>query len=300
MTAAIGRATELRYGGLEQFPTRGGSGGIDYCVAGSRPYALEFCNRADVICLLLGEIVSTTRFEDDTEERLIFQGETAAFHPRQSRVRVAASSVHHGFIAFSYSDAFQAGVSDSSLNEARRAGSANNIGQRPIRHLARYARERMRTRRPFDPLELQYLGGLVYLETIRGLRTVRPAKAAGLSDGEFGRIAAFIDAELDGDISCARIAAAVDLPLRVVFEGMKARTGMSPYQFVLARRTDKARELLTHSDLPITEVALACGFASQQHLTATLSRRLGSTPGELRPRPWHATSGPPSPLLCGE
>ncbi|MGO4832111.1 hypothetical protein AB4144_07415, partial [Rhizobiaceae sp. 2RAB30] len=93
MTAAIGRARDVRYGGLEQFPIRGGVGGIDYCIAGSRPYALEFTNGVDVICLLLGDVMSTTRYEDDAEERLVFQGETSAFHPRRGRVRVAASHV---------------------------------------------------------------------------------------------------------------------------------------------------------------------------------------------------------------
>jgi len=282
LTAAIGRARQVRYGGLEQFPIKGGFGGIEYCIAGSQPYALEFSNGSDVICLLLGDIFSKTKFEDDGEERLVFQGETAAFHPRYGNVRVAASSVRHGFIAFSYSDAFQAAVSDRSLSEARKAGSTNNIGLKSIRHLARYARERIRARRPLDPLEIQYLGGLVYLETMQGLRAVRPVTTIGLSDGEFRRITTFIDGELEGDISCARIAKSVDLPLRVVFDGMKARTGLSPYQFVLERRIDKARDLLTHSDLPIAEVALACGFASQQHLTATLSRKLGNTPRRLR------------------
>ncbi|BCH21166.1 helix-turn-helix domain-containing protein [Mesorhizobium sp. L-8-3] len=284
MAAAIGRARDVRYGGLEQFPIRGGVGGIDYCIAGSRPYALEFMNGVDVICLLLGDVVSTTRFEDDAEEPLVFRGETAAFHPRRGRVRVAASHVRHGFIAFSYSDEFQTDVCDVRLSEARRAGSTNNIGGGSIRHLARYARERMRGERSLDPLELQYLGGLVYLETMNGLQAVRPARRAGLSDGEFRRIADFVEAGLDGDISCARIARAVDLPLRVVFDGMKVRTGLSPYQFVLARRIDKACELLARSGLPIAEIALACGFASQQHLTATLSRKLGSTPRRLRDR----------------
>ena len=282
MIAAIGRARQLRYGGLEQFPVRGSHGGVDYCIAGSKPYALEFANGSDVICLLLGDIFSKTRFEDDTEEQLVFQGETAAFHPRHGNVRVAASSVRHGFIAFAYSDEFQAAISDRSLKEARKAGSTNNIRQKSIRHLACYARERIRLRRSLDPLEIQYLGGMVYLETVQGLRTVRPVNSAGLSDGEFARISTFIDAELEGDISCARIAKAVDLPLRVIFDGMKARTGLSPYQFVLEKRVGKAQDLLTHSDLSIAEIAFRCGFASQQHLTATLSKRLGSTPHRLR------------------
>jgi AraC family transcriptional regulator len=284
VTASIGRAQQLRYDGLEQFATRGSYGGISYCVAGSRPYALEFANDADVICLLLGDIVSRTRFEDDREKPLVFQGETAAFHPRHGNVRVAASSVRHGFIAFAYSDEFQATISDRSLKEARKAGSTNNIRLKSIRHLACYARERIRQRRSLDPLEIQYLGGMVYLETLQGLRSVRPVNTVGLSDAEFARISAFIDGELEGDISCARIASAVDLPLRVIFEGMKVRTGLSPYQFVLERRVERAEQLLRQTELSIAEIAFQCGFASQQHLTATLSRKLGDTPHRLRAR----------------
>jgi AraC family transcriptional regulator len=51
---------------------------------------------------------------------------------------------------------------------------------------------------------------------------------------------------------------------------------------VLHRRVARAEQLLTHSELAISEIALACGFASQQHLTATLSRKLGNTPRRLR------------------
>jgi AraC family transcriptional regulator len=40
--------------------------------------------------------------------------------------------------------------------------------------------------------------------------------------------------------------------------------------------------MLRDTDASIAEVACACGFSSQQHLTATLSRRLGRTPRRLR------------------
>lgn len=282
MAATIGRASPIRYGGLEQFLTRGSHGGVEYCIAGSKPYALEFANGSDVICLLLGDIVSRTRFEDDREKPLVFQGETAAFHPRQGNVRVAASSVRNGFVAFSYSDEFQASISDRSLREARKSGSSNNIRRASIRHLARYARERLRLRGALSPLEIQYLGGMVYIETVDGLSDVRPVGRAGLTDAGFRRLTEFIDEEMENDISCERLARALDLPLRVLFDGIKARTGLSAYQFVLHRRIARAEELLTGSDLAISEIALACGFASQQHLTATLSKKLGNTPRRLR------------------
>ena len=49
-----------RFRGLEQFGVRGDADGVGYCIAGAKPYALEFSNNADVICLLLGDINTTT------------------------------------------------------------------------------------------------------------------------------------------------------------------------------------------------------------------------------------------------
>ena len=63
---------------------------------------------------------------------------------------------------------------------------------------------------------------------------------------------------------------------------MKARTGLSPYSSCWSGASDRAQELLPHSDLSIAEIAFRCGFASQQHLTATLSKKLGNTPHRLR------------------
>lgn len=282
MVAPIARAAAASHGGLDQFTMRPSLAGVEYCVAGASPYALEFENAADVICLLLGDIVSRTQFEDDREHSLVFRGETTAFHPRHGRVKVAARSVRHGFIAFSYSDDFQRSVSDVSLAAARLNGSANNIRGEAIRHLARYARERLATGGELDPLEIQYLGGLVYVETIRALEPGKAGNPLGISDMAFRRITEFVEAELETDISCDMLAKAADLPLRSVFHGIRLRTGLSPYQFVINARLARARHLLESSNEPISEIALACGFASQQHLTATMSRKLGHTPGRLR------------------
>ena len=65
--------------GLEQFHLRGDANGVGYCIADAKPYALEFSNSADVICLLLGDINSNTKFEDDREKPLVFLGDSTAF-----------------------------------------------------------------------------------------------------------------------------------------------------------------------------------------------------------------------------
>jgi AraC family transcriptional regulator len=276
------RDSAHHFKGLEQFRLVASTGGINYCIADGRPYSLEFSNDFDVICLLLGDINSKAKFEDDREKQLTFLGETSAFHPRGGNVRVAASDVRHGFIAFGYSPEFQGAIDDFNVGRAREQGSKNNIRKSAIRHLAKYARTRIQSAEPLSAMEVQYLATLVFLETVRHLGAMRADARIGLSDQEFGDICAFIDAELENEISCLKISQAVKLPLRVIFDGVKARTGFSPYRFVLEKRIDRARDLLETTDVPISDVALACGFSSQQHLTSTLSAKLGTTPYRLR------------------
>lgn len=270
------------YRGLDQFGLTGSIEGMSFCIAGARPYALDLDTDRDVICLLLGAIHSTCSFEDDRESEFTFFGESTAFHPRAGHIRVRAGDVKRGFIAFGYTDAFQQ-IADHGDGIGRRVShSRSNLQSERIKHLARYARSRLAEGRGMDRFEMQCLGSLVYLETTRRLCQGQPAPPATLSGRDFARIVEFILQELENPISCPQLAEVVNLPLRVVFDGMKTRTGMTPYRFVIEKRVERARHLLKNSDLPIAEVAYACGFSSQQHLTTTLSRLTGVTPMKLR------------------
>jgi AraC family transcriptional regulator len=51
---------------------------------------------------------------------------------------------------------------------------------------------------------------------------------------------------------------------------------------VIGLRLEMAQDLLVHSRLGLAEIATTCGFSSQQHMTATMQRHLGITPGRLR------------------
>jgi AraC family transcriptional regulator len=268
--------------GLEQFHRRGDANGVGYCIAGAKPYALEFTNSADVICLLLGDINSNAKFEDDREKPLVFLGDSTAFHPRVGNVRVRAGDVRHGFIAFSYAGDFQNVLDDESIEDLRHGGSRNNIRNDAIRFLARYVRERLRRPEGLQALELQFLALGTYVETMRQLAVARPARRDMLSDLEFARLCAYIEGNLEEKLSCADLSRAINLPLRVIYDSVKARTGRSPYNLVTEKRIERACVMLRDGDASIAEVAVACGFSSQQHLTATLSRRLGRTPRRLR------------------
>src|SRR5580692_12152407 len=181
----------VMFRGLEQFEHRGETSGVGYCIAGPKPYALEFSNSADVICLLLGDINSNTKFEDDREKPLVFLGDSTAFHPRVGNVRVRAADVRHGFIAFSYAGDYQSVLDDRSIEHLRCGGSCNNIRNDAIRFRARYMRERLRRPEGLQALELQFLALGTYVETMRQLAVAPPARRDMLSDQDFARLCAY-------------------------------------------------------------------------------------------------------------
>jgi AraC family transcriptional regulator len=58
--------------------------------------------------------------------------------------------------------------------------------------------------------------------------------------------------------------------------------GMPPHRFLLGKRVGRAMELLVHTDQSLGEIAAACGFADQSHLTRVFSRTVGVSPGRWR------------------
>jgi AraC family transcriptional regulator len=62
----------------------------------------------------------------------------------------------------------------------------------------------------------------------------------------------------------------------------KTATGLSPYQFVLAQRLERTKDLLEHSQLSLAEIAYNVGFSSQAHMTRVFKERMGYTPKTYR------------------
>jgi len=63
----------------------------------------------------------------------------------------------------------------------------------------------------------------------------------------------------------------------------KAATGLTPYQFVIKRRVERAQQLLRgRQELSLAEVAISAGFSDQSQLCFHFKRIAGVTPGQFR------------------
>ncbi|MDN6180583.1 MAG: AraC family transcriptional regulator [Halomonas subglaciescola] len=62
----------------------------------------------------------------------------------------------------------------------------------------------------------------------------------------------------------------------------RRQTGLSPWQYVRRERLEAARQMILQSALPLTDIALHTGFASQSTLSHAFRRRFGVSPRTLR------------------
>ncbi len=104
----------------------------------------------------------------------------------------------------------------------------------------------------------------------------------GLPAHKLRRATEFIEENLDRDLELSQIAQAVELSPYHFARSFKQSSGFTPIQFLMQRRVELAKRLLTESEAPIVEVALSAGFKNQSHFT-TLFRKLTSmTPKNYR------------------
>ncbi|MDA8212033.1 MAG: AraC family transcriptional regulator [Clostridia bacterium] len=62
----------------------------------------------------------------------------------------------------------------------------------------------------------------------------------------------------------------------------KKETGLSPMEFLIRVRIDKAKKLLRSGTKNITEVSLQCGFSSTSHFSSSFTKHTGITPSDYQ------------------
>jgi len=70
--------------------------------------------------------------------------------------------------------------------------------------------------------------------------------------------------------------------VRALTRRFHAETGLSPLQWLLHQRIERARELLEATTLPVGQVARASGLGTADSLRQHLVRRMGLTPSDYR------------------
>lgn len=119
----------------------------------------------------------------------------------------------------------------------------------------------------------------------RGLSKRRNAPSGSLgafSARQMKLVSEYIAAHLDGRILIQDLADIVGYSPSHFTRTFNKTTGTSPYQFVLNTRIEASKDMLRSSDRPIVDIAMDCGFATQEHFSRVFRKYAGSTPMNFR------------------
>ncbi len=112
---------------------------------------------------------------------------------------------------------------------------------------------------------------------------VRPQLSRqGLPHKSLSRVVEFIDAHLGDDLSLKKIADVAGMSPSYFLTMFKRSTGLAPHQYLIGKRVERARILLTETRLTIAAIATETGFADQSHLTRMMRRYTSLTPRRIR------------------
>lgn len=106
----------------------------------------------------------------------------------------------------------------------------------------------------------------------------------GMAPRKLRKAIEFIKENLDKEqtVALAAVAQEVQMSYFHFSRAFKQSTGVSPNAYMIDQRIERAKKLLADTDLPIADIALRAGFASQSHFTTTFRRLAWTTPKAFR------------------
>src|SRR6204780_5238221 len=104
----------------------------------------------------------------------------------------------------------------------------------------------------------------------------------GLGSARLRRIKELVHAKMEDDLSLDEMAQSVGLSTAHFARMFRKSTGETPHQFVLRQRLERAKAMLRAPNARVLDVAVACGFKTQQHFAQAFHDVLGISPTTYR------------------
>jgi len=104
----------------------------------------------------------------------------------------------------------------------------------------------------------------------------------GMPRTRLNRVFALVQEKLADNIRLIELAEAVGMSVFHFAKMLKKSTSQSPYQYVMARRIETAKQLLRNQAMSVLEVSVRTGFVDQRHFTKVFRRKIGVSPTEFR------------------
>jgi len=186
----------------------------------------------------------------------------------------------------------QLGISDAALM-ASSDGAYGEVELQPSRKFAD-ARLRALVAAAHTEMVAGFPSGRLFLDSVEQAMAVALVKdravrhrlvqisRGGLGPARLRTIRELVDAKLEDDLSLDEMAQSVGLSTAHFARMFRKSTGQTPHQFVFRQRIERAKAMLRARDVRVLDVALACGFKTQQHFAQAFRAVWGVSPTEYR------------------
>ncbi len=143
-------------------------------------------------------------------------------------------------------------------------------------------------------LESEKESGRMYAESLASILALHllrhytgPAQNAervvgGLSGKKLRTVLDFVDANYASDLGLSELAAVAGISTFHFAREFKRATAVTPHQYLIKLRIERAKELLSQSELPLVDVGFKAGFSHQSHFTRLFRKLTGTTPQSYR------------------
>jgi len=108
------------------------------------------------------------------------------------------------------------------------------------------------------------------------------AKVNALPKWRLRRVEQHVAAHFERSISLSELAGIAGLSRMHFAAQFRAATGYRPREYLLNHRIEHAKSLLTKTQRPLAEIALAVGFSTQAHFSTVFKRISSQTPARWR------------------
>lgn len=115
-----------------------------------------------------------------------------------------------------------------------------------------------------------------------GVQTRQSTDVLAIDDPDIVAAIRVIRARACAGVNVNQILQEIPMSRRVFESRFRKLLGRTPHAEILRLRIDRCRQLLSETDLPLTEIARVCGFPHAEYLSVTFKRETGETPREFR------------------
>jgi AraC-like DNA-binding protein len=129
---------------------------------------------------------------------------------------------------------------------------------------------------------LENLGTIITHHLIRGLLQINGNSSIIYEKFEIEKAVQYMQQNFGKKVTVRQLAAMVNMSESHFIRCFKKETELSPMEFLIKLRVEKAKKLLQANNLNITDISLQCGFSSASHFSASFAKHAGLTPSEFQ------------------